>query len=201
MEDDDPLRRSLERLMASWAIPTITARTVREARLMLTARPDLVITDVRLPDGNGQMVAEAASALSPAPLVAAMSGVASAAEAFDLAMAGVQIYLGKPFSASQLSAKIEEALQATTNEGGRVDRVPLAASVHEFALRYQLTPRQIKLVQLAVTGHTRREYPEILGVTENTTKTMIRRLLHKIGARSLADIPRMMLVYRQDIDA
>lgn len=197
VEDDDQLRRAVERLLTGWNTPATSVRTVKDARAQLSdLNPDLIITDVRLPDGTGLMVAEAANQLSPAPLVIAMSGVASADEAFELAQHGVHIYLSKPFSPAQLSQKINEALRSSESgvRGGLYERVPMAANVHEFAQRYRLTPRQTTIVQLAVTGTPRRDYPEILGVTENTCKTMIRRLLHKCGARSLADIPRLMLV-------
>lgn len=189
VEDDVQLRRSVERLLAAWGIPSMTAQTVAEARTMLAGRPDLVITDVRLPDGTGLMVAEAANALSPAPLVVAMSGVASPSEAFELARHGVHLYLAKPFSPEQLADKLEAALRGTS-----IERIPMAANVQHFVRRYGLTPRQTTLVQLAVSGEPRRRYSEILGVTENTCKTMIRRLLHKCEVKTLAEIPRLILV-------
>lgn len=205
VEDDDPLRRAIGRLVRSWKVEVVQATSVQEAKAALAETFDLVITDVRLPDGTGLMVADAAVVRTPAPLMVAISGVASAREAFDLAQRGVHVYVPKPFTPAELTARIEQALTAPEEDPGipkgswtvpmpERSQLQLASNVEGFAERHRLTPRQRSLVRLAITGIPRRRYPELLGVTENTCKTMIRRLLHKCGARSLADIPRLMLV-------
>ena len=205
VEDDEQLRRSLTRLIRSWRVEIVQARSVEEGRELLKGPFDLVITDVRLPDGTGLMVADLASQCSPVPLIVAMSGVASAGEAFELAQHGVRVYLSKPFTPDDLKEKITEAQSTPDGTGGIPSiaeptpmlprsKVQLASDLEGFVERYRLTPRQESLVRMTIGGVPRSHYAELLGVTENTCKTMIRRLLHKCGARSLAEIPRLMLV-------
>ena len=91
VDDDDALRRSLVRFLRGMRTEVSEARTLDEALRLLARGPDLVMTDVRLPDGSGCAVAEMASRLSPQPLVVAMSGLASASEAFALAQWGVRV--------------------------------------------------------------------------------------------------------------
>src|SRR5262245_21383186 len=85
VDDDDTLRRSLSRLLRSAQIQVSEAKTVAEAVDLLPREPELVITDVRLPDGSGRRVVESARQRRPAPMIVAISGLASAGEAFALA--------------------------------------------------------------------------------------------------------------------
>lgn len=206
VEDDDELRRALGRITRGWKAETLEARDVAEAREHLQRQPDLVVTDVRLPDGSGLEVTALAAKQRPLPLIVAMSGVASAGEAFELAQHGVNVYLSKPFEAEQFTARVEAALEEpkdlTPSSSWEVPieseiKAELEANLGRFIDSHRLTERQERIVRMTVSGIPRRRYAEMLGVTENTCKTMIRRLLHKCGGRSLADIPRLMLL-RQD---
>ena len=69
----------------------------------------------------------------------------------------------------------------------------------EFAAEYKLTERQVTLLRLVLSELPRNRYAEALSVTENTCKTMVRRVLRKVRAHNLADIPRLMLVRNHDM--
>jgi len=68
---------------------------------------DLLLLDVRLPDGSSVNIAEVAAAKSPSPLIVVFSGEASAEEAFKLAQLGAMRFLSKPFSLDELLAAIQ----------------------------------------------------------------------------------------------
>jgi DNA-binding NarL/FixJ family response regulator len=70
----------------------------------------------------------------------------------------------------------------------------LDMSLASFAHRYGVPEREMELVRLATAGVARTRCPELLGITENTCKTLTRRLLQRCGARSLAQIPRVVLM-------
>jgi DNA-binding NarL/FixJ family response regulator len=200
VDDDDSLRRSLVRFLRNLRTEVMEARTLDEALRLLARGPDLVITDVRLPDGNGCAVAEMASRLAPQPLVVAMSGLASASEAFALAQWGVRVYLTKPFAAREFEESVEELAAGeghTLQEGERVPlptATSLAVSLALFAQRHAIPEREMALVRLAVAGVPRGRCPAMLGVSENTCKTLIRRLLQRCSARNLTEIPRLVLM-------
>jgi len=109
VEDDPALRRTLARSLRAWGVEVVEAGTAAEARRSLRARFDLILCDVRLPDGSGLVVVRQAGELRPAPVVIAMSGAASAAEGWDLARAGAIAFLEKPVSADALERAVNAA--------------------------------------------------------------------------------------------
>lgn len=202
MEDDDRLRSALARLVQSWNTEVMEGRTISEGAALLSSNPDLVIMDVRLPDGSGVEVAEAARKIEPAPMVVAISGAASAAEAFELARAGVRAFVPKPFSQGEFVRRIGWALEARSAEpGGWQANLPaelkaaLEVNLQRLSDQQSLTARQVEVIRLAIAGVPRTRFAERLGVTENTCKTTVRRVLRKCGARRLADIPRLLLTW------
>jgi DNA-binding NarL/FixJ family response regulator len=70
----------------------------------------------------------------------------------------------------------------------------LDSSLSVFAHRYGVPEREMALVRLATAGVPRNRCPDMLGISENTCKTLTRRLLQRCGARSLAQIPRVVLM-------
>ncbi|HKU41910.1 MAG TPA: response regulator transcription factor, partial [Polyangiales bacterium] len=206
VDDDDALRRSIVRFLRGMRTEVAEARTLEEALRLLARGPDLVMTDVRLPDGSGCAVAEMASRLTPQPLVVAMSGLASASEAFALAQWGVRVYLTKPFAPSDLMDSVCELASAEAQgrpDGERVQpqtATSLAVSLALFAQRHAIPEREMALVRLAVAGVPRGRCPTMLGVSENTCKTLIRRLLQRCGARTLAEIPRLVLMRQPELE-
>lgn len=116
VEDDRALCTALARLARSkWASEVWQAHSVAEAREMMLQQPDLMIIDVKLPDGDSFGLVEAAWSLKPAPVVVAMSGAASAEEAFRLGQLGVRAYVAKPLSVESLSEEVEKALRVPPN--------------------------------------------------------------------------------------
>lgn len=196
VDDDAPLRRALSRFFRGSSLDVCEAKSVAEALPLLGGEPDLVITDVRLPDGSGRRVVEVASQQRPAPVIVAMSGLASAREAFALAQCGARIYLTKPFAERELVEGIADLCHESRRSlaPGWVADADLDGSLTLFAERYGVPEREMELVRLATAGVPRNRCPEMLGISENTCKTLTRRLLQRCGARSLAQIPRLVLI-------
>jgi DNA-binding NarL/FixJ family response regulator len=198
VDDDAPLRRALSRLLRAARIEVSEAKTVAEGADLLAREPDLVITDVRLPDGSGRRIVELARQRRPAPLIIVMSGLASAPEAFALSQCGARVYLSKPFAHEELLDGIADmcadgpgrSIAPLANEPNH----DLQQSLRSFADRFSVPDREMALVQLATAGVPRARCPEMLSVSENTCKTLTRRLLQRCGARSLAQIPRLVLI-------
>lgn len=196
VDDDAPLRRVLTRFFRRHTVSVWEAKSVAEALPLLDGEPDLVITDVRLPDGSGRKVVEVASQQRPSPVIVAMSGLASAREAFALAQSGARIYLTKPFAERELVDGIADVCTETRRSVApvRPTDVDLDESLTLFAARYNVPEREMELVRLATAGVPRNRCPGMLGISENTCKTLTRRLLQRCGARNLAQIPRLVLI-------
>lgn len=131
VEDDTSIREGVGRILRGWGAEVVLTGTVGEAKASLSEAPppDLILADVCLPDDPVFSVLEAAKSLSPAPIVVAMSGVASPDETFRLGHFGVRAYLPKPFDFRALASAIEEACGDTAPLEpaitARVGRVPM----------------------------------------------------------------------------
>jgi DNA-binding response OmpR family regulator len=111
VEDHPSLLRSLVGSLEPWAERVVSAATVTDGlRLLRDERPELAVTDIRLPDGSGLEIARAAAARVPVTTVIAISGQATPDEAFRLAQLGVRSYLTKPLLFEDLAAAITHAL-------------------------------------------------------------------------------------------
>ena len=74
VEDDAALRRTLARIVRQWGAQVSEAGSVAEATLLLAEHPNLLITDVALPDGDAFQLLELAVQSRPAPMSIAISG-------------------------------------------------------------------------------------------------------------------------------
>jgi CheY-like chemotaxis protein len=122
--EDEPANRALVRAILERArdprLPAIELReasTIGAARQMLDEEaPDVVLLDVRLPDGNGlDLAAEMREAGNPARVVIVSASVLPAERSRALA-SGASAFLGKPFGAGQLIDALAEVVDPPAGE-------------------------------------------------------------------------------------
>ena len=112
VDDEADLLATYERLLRLHGYRTIIAATRQAALAALDGEPpDLIIADLRLPDGDGLDVVRAARAHPHSPPVIVVTGFASAESRRQALAAGATAYLAKPFSTSALTALVREALR------------------------------------------------------------------------------------------
>jgi two-component system, response regulator RegA len=173
VEDDDVLGRAITRALEEWGNEVVLCTSLAAALNVAISGVELVILDVGLPDGSGVALAQELSRQRPAPLVIAMSGRASASEAFQLGALGVRGYLPKPVSFTELVATIDSVLERAP------DLSPLlVASVGRA--RFQDVQEQVRRTMteqaLALAGGNRTEAARLLGVTRQAVQQLIRNL-------------------------
>jgi len=112
IEDDDVLRNALARQLKDWTADVMEASTVASGLDMLKKRPHLVILDIVLPDGSGVRIAEEMALIQPSPMAIAISGKASAGEAFRLKELGVLGYLPKPLSLDDFTQTLSSIIDS-----------------------------------------------------------------------------------------
>ena len=173
VEDHKPLRTAIARAARGWGSEVLEAGTVREGQTLLAELPEVVIVDVALPDGQALPIVEEAVQMRPAAAVVAMSGQASAEEAFQLARAGARRYLAKPISLEDLTRSVEAAL---------ADRPKLdpfvAAHVGNTPLReVQGEVRRVMIEQaLAKARNSRSGAARLLDLTRQAVQQIVREL-------------------------
>ncbi len=109
--EDEPVVRNLQTEIFTRRGFTVTvAESLAQAEAAIVRESfDLVMLDIRLPDGDGQQFLERLAALPERPLVVMVTGYGSIESAVSCMRAGAFDYLLKPFSASQIDVIIKKA--------------------------------------------------------------------------------------------
>jgi two-component system KDP operon response regulator KdpE len=155
VEDDREIRTLIQSALSVEGFEVRTAVSVSEATAMLQhASPDVVLLDLGLPDGDGLDLVLMLRRLGALPILV-ISARHQEAEKVKLLDAGADDYLTKPFSVSELLARIRVALRhrgtalspsASLHEhdGLRVDLEKRLVSVDDEGIH--LTPTEYKLL-------------------------------------------------------
>ncbi len=186
--DDDPsMRRSLESLLRSVGLDARLFSSAQE--FMQAERPDApgcLILDVRLPGMSGltfqQELAKAGIAL-PIIFITGHGDVPMSVRAIK---AGAAEFLTKPFDDQVLLDAINAAIERDRARRGD------AASFAALKARYDgLTPREKQVMKLVVAGLVNKQIAADLGLSLVTVKVHRGQVMHKMLAKSVAELVRM----------
>lgn len=110
VEDKAPLRKLLERILSSH-YDVESAADANEARAALArARFALVLTDVRMPGGNGLELLRDIKRNAPDTEVVVMTAYASVPDAVEAIRCGAYDYVTKPFDPDDVALVVARAL-------------------------------------------------------------------------------------------
>ncbi|TDG12372.1 sigma-54-dependent Fis family transcriptional regulator [Seongchinamella unica] len=175
--DDEPdIRELLDITLSRMGLDTFSAATLGEARELVTeVSPDLCLTDMKLPDGNGISLVEFIQqdhAHIPVAMITAHGSVETAITALK---AGAFDFISKPIELETLRTLVSSALQlggdtATLSQAVGQDLIGNAPSIQ--LLRKQIT----KLARSQAPVHIRGE--------SGSGKEVVARLIHNNGPRS-----------------
>lgn len=198
LEDDAMTRQSLERKINSAQGFSVagSAGTLAAARQeLLTIRPDLLLTDLRLPDGDGADLIVEYTARHPTTPILVISVFGDEASVVRALSAGAQGYLLKDGSHEDLADSMQQMIDGrspisppiATHLIKRLQApAPAAALWEEEASRTQLSARELEVLQLASRGLTYQETADALDVSINTVGTYTRRIYTKLAVTSRA---------------
>ena len=111
VDDDDPVRVMLARLLRTQGYSVRQASNAIEARTALDGeRPDLVISDIVMPGESGIELRRDIGHRWPGLPVILISGYSSEGPAEFAARAPNTVFVQKPFAADQLLNLVEETL-------------------------------------------------------------------------------------------
>lgn len=161
------------------------APTIAQAlEMAASAHPDVVLMDVRLPDGSGIEAVSRLLAVSPDVRVIVMTAHADNLIALAAADAGAAGFLLKDVRI----AKIVAAVQRVVAEALAVEPVVLEAILAQAGTAgsagVELTPADGEVVSLMAEGLDRQAIAARLGVAESEVTAMAARLRQHLGARS-----------------
>lgn len=156
VEDDASLRRSLEMTLRAAGYVVIGAGSLSEARRMRAHhRPQMILLDLGLPDGDGLdfIGAIRVDDLTPIVVLTARDAEALKVRALD---AGADDYVTKPFGLEELLARLRAALRHAVQTAGSAPvvrtgplEIDLAARVvRREGREVELSPKEFEILAL-----------------------------------------------------
>lgn len=138
VEDEPEIRGILRTLLEAERYRIVEADTVLRAEIEArTHKPDLLLVDLGLPDGDGLQVIRRVRAWSPVPIIV-LSARAQEEQKITALDAGADDYVTKPFGAAELLARVRAALRRNAHAGERVAELVLGDIRVDFARRQTL---------------------------------------------------------------
>lgn len=175
VEDEPLVAERLSRALKGQGHEVAVANTLADAGAWLerAAEPtnspwDVVLLDLRLPDGDGETLIEGLQRLPVPPAVAVLSGVIDSERVLRLNLRGI-IAIPKPLTPETLLNLVD-----TLGAGERC-----LFEVEAFAKEHRLSQRESELLRLAAVGVADREAAERMKCVLGTIGTYWKRILRK----------------------
>jgi DNA-binding NarL/FixJ family response regulator len=149
------------------------------------AKPDVVIMDVRLPDGSGVEACRAIREVRPETQVIMLTSYADDEALFASIVAGASGYLLKQTRGQAVVDAIQAVAQGRSlldpDVTGKVlERVRRGREQEDPAIA-SLTDQERKVLEQLAEGKTNREIGTALFLSEKTVKNYVSRILDKLG--------------------
>jgi len=141
-------------------------------------RPDILLTDLRMPEMDGVALTEAVCRESPQSRVIILSTYEGEEEIHQALEAGARAYLLKKDTLGDDAVKAIRAVHA----GQRYIPTAVAAILAERMHRSELTARELDVLQNIATGLSNKRIADHLGISEGTVKIHVTNILSKLGA-------------------
>ncbi|MCA9556262.1 MAG: response regulator transcription factor [Myxococcales bacterium] len=184
VEDEPQARERFQRAVASLASATLLAASCAEARPHLATTPDLLLTDLGLPDGDGvSLIKEASTRGIPSLVITVFGDERRVMEAIE---AGASGYLLKDGGTQDVAKAVSDVLA-----GG----APISPRIAKYLLRrlqpapgntpeVELTAREAEVLGLIAKGFTYAEIGEVLALSTHTVGSHVRKIYRKLAVTS-----------------
>jgi len=164
-------------------------------------QPDLVVMDVRLPDGSGIEACREIRAEFPATRVVMLTSYPDEEAVLSAIIAGASGYLLKQIRARDLVQALEsvgrgESLldpAVTEKVLERVRRIASGTYTDELA---QLTAQEQKILQLVAEGKTNKEIAQEVFLSDKTVKNYVSSILSKLNLQRRAQAAAFVAKHR-----
>lgn len=186
--DDDPgVLKALARLLqsAGHAVATFTSpQAFLDAHDPAT--PGCLVLDVAMPGINGLELQKKLATQGCCRAIVFISGHGDVPKTVQAMKAGAVDFLTKPFNDVQLLDAVDLAIRKSR------DSMQTNDELKQMERRLiSLTSREREVFEHVISGQLNKLIATDLGTVEKTVKVHRARVMHKMGAASLADLVRM----------
>jgi DNA-binding NarL/FixJ family response regulator len=141
-------------------------------------KPDVTLMDLQMPDMSGLDAIIAIRTEEPTARIIVLTTYSGDALAQRALKAGAQAYVLKSLVRTEILNTIR-----VVHEGERRVQADVAAEIAKHTADATLTTREIEVLRLVAAGHANKEISARLSINEETTKTHIKNILAKLGAK------------------
>ncbi len=199
VDDHEVVRLGLKALLElrpRFVVVGEAATMAESIRAAAQGQPDVVIMDIRLPDGSGVEACREIRQANPGTKVIMLTSYADDEALFGSIMAGASGYLLKQTRAQTLSEAIERVAAGeslldpgvTAKVLERMRRLA-AGETDELAA---LSPQERKILAIIAEGKTNKEIAEEVFLSDKTVKNYVSSILGKLNLRRRSEAAAFM---------
>lgn len=193
--DDDPnLILLVKDYLEFRGYQVTTAENGREALELLEQEiPELIICDVMMPEMDGYTLVQhirenPATEWVPVLFLSAKGQSQDRVKGLNT---GADVYIVKPFEPEELVAQVESSLkQASRLIKHQNSGVVSSGPKIKVRKNVELTPTELKVVQLVARGKANRDIAEIMEVSQRTIESHVSNMLGKTGLHNRTELAR-----------
>lgn len=160
------------------------ASTAAEAIISLKSlQPDLLITDLRLPDADGSQVLEAAKAYQWSMYSVVLSAFNNEDDMLSAVRLGASAYLIKTASREELLTTLDRVM---TGENVLLSQIP--AHLQDRLKQKDLTKRELEILTLIGRGLSNKQMAVSTKLSENTIKAHLKNIFRKLNVTARSEV-------------
>jgi DNA-binding NarL/FixJ family response regulator len=155
--------------------------------------PDMIICDVMMPEMDGYAFVEKIrqdGRFSWIPVMF-LSAKGQSQDKVRGLTTGADVYMVKPFEPEELVAQVESSLKQAGRLMKRTNRIHSEDVTRlQVPSNVELTPTELKVVQLVAQGMANREIAEKLNVSQRTIESHVSNMLNKTSLHNRTELAR-----------
>ena len=181
--DDEPdIRELLELTLLRMGLETMTAGDVKEALLAIQQfKPDLCLTDMKLPDGTGFDIVRYIQRETPHIPVAVITAFGSMETAIEALKAGAYDFVSKPVDLTKLRDLVQTALKLSDKSESPAPVVKQDDSAKSPIIGESPA---INLLKKTISKLARSQAPVFIHGASGTGKELVAKQIHEQSPRS-----------------
>jgi DNA-binding NarL/FixJ family response regulator len=188
VDDHEVVRRGVRELLETEDDMTVIGEASSQAEALEKipqTHPNVVLLDVRLPDGDGIEICRDIKSSSPEIACLMLTSYADDEAFLGAVIAGAAGYVLKQIRGNDLVTSVRKAANGESLLDPllvRQARARLGRDLHDERLR-PLSPQERRILELIVEGKTNREISESMFLAEKTVRNYVSNLLLKLGMK------------------
>lgn len=198
--DDDPnLILLVKDYLEFQGYDVITADNGRDALEILEKQiPDMIICDIMMPEMDGYTLVERVRQDARTNWIPVMflSAKGQSQDRVKGLSTGADVYMVKPFEPEELVAQVESSLKQAKRLMGQNTKAVNESPKIQVPQNVELTPTELKVVQLVAQGMSNKDIADKLNVSQRTIESHVSNMLNKTNLNNRTELARWAIETR-----